>query len=243
MSTVLDLITASLLDLGAIASGEAPTAAESADAFRALNLLLESWRLEALLVYGIDTVTKVMTGATSYTWGAGGDINATRPIHLERAVQRLAGTSPALDLSLQVLNDAEYESIGLKGLQSTIAGWVYLDRAYPLASLFTWPVLPSGDTLLLYVWHPLTAFGALTTTVALPPGYERALQKNLSVELAPSYRDCQITPALGAMAVESKALLKTANNRPRFLSLPAGLPTGWRMGGTSRAAFLSGGNR
>ena len=90
MSTVRDLITAALLDLGALASGESPTAPEAQDAFRRLNLLLETWRLESLLVYAIDTVTKVLTGAASYTWGPGGDIDTTRPVHLSMALQRLA---------------------------------------------------------------------------------------------------------------------------------------------------------
>jgi hypothetical protein len=90
------------------------------------------------------------------------------------------------------------------------------------------------------VWHPLTAFASLDTPVAFPPGYERALQKNLSLELAPGYRDCQVTPALAQQAEQSLALLKLANTRPRYLPLPAGLPTG-RGRGTDRAAFQTGG--
>jgi hypothetical protein len=243
MSTVRDLITAALLDLGAIASGEAPTATEAADGLRRLNLLLETWRLESLMVWSIDTVTLALTGAASYTWGPGGAIPSSRPVRLEHAVQRLAGTSPALDVPLEVLTDGQYESIGLKGLQSSIARWVYLDAAFPLATLRTWPVLPSGDTLLLSVWHPLTAFASLDTTVALPPGYELALQTNLSLELVSMFRDCTVTPALAAQAVRSKALIKVINTRARFLTLPAGLPTGRRGGGgVDRAGFRSGGN-
>ena len=121
MSTVRDLITASLLDLGAIASGESATAAEAADAFRRLNLLLETWRLERLMVYARDEVTKVLTGASSYTIGPSGDINTTRPVALERAGQRVAGTSPTLEYPLDPLTDAGYEDLGLKGLQSGVA--------------------------------------------------------------------------------------------------------------------------
>lgn len=243
MGTVRDLITASLLDLGAIASGEAPTAIEAADSLRRVNLLLETWRLERLLVYAIDEVTKLLTGASSYSIGPGADINTTRPVALERAGQRLAGTSPTLELPLEPLTDEQYEQIGLKGLTSSVAHWIYLDRAYPIATIRTWPILPSGDTLALYLLHPLTAFASLDTPVALPPGYELALQTNLSLELVSMYRDCQVTPALAAQAVNSKALIKVVNSRARFLTLPAGIPTG-RLGGAtmSRAAFLSGGN-
>lgn len=244
MSTVRDLIGAALLDLGAIASGEACTANEAADAFRRLNLIVDQWRLESLMTYARDTITLTLTGAASYTWGSGGAIPSTRPVRLEAAVQRQGSGSSALDFPLQVLTDSEYEQIGLKAMTSSIARWVYLDAAYPLAVLRTYPVLPSGDSLLLYVWHPLTAFASLDTTVALPPGYEIALQLALSIALAPSYRDCVISPALAAMAVEAKALIKGTNAYPRLLRLPAGLPlgqgrSGW--GATSSAAFLSGG--
>ena len=240
MSTVRDLIRAALLDLGVIASGESPTADEAADAFRRLNLLLETWRLERLLVYGIDEVTKVLTGASSYTIGVGADINTTRPVALERAGQRLAGTSPTLEYPLAPLTDEEYEAIAFKGLQSSIARWIYLDRAYPMATIRTWPVLPAGDTLALYLLHPLTAFASLDTTVALPPGYELALQSNLSLHLAPSYRDCVVSDDLRMQARDSKALIKTANSKPRYLTLPAGMPTGRSRRGTDRAAFVSG---
>jgi hypothetical protein len=237
-STVRDLITAALLDLGAIASGESPTAAEAQDAFRALNNLLESWRLESLMAYAVSTVTKVLTGATSYTLGPGGDINTTRPVRLEKAELRLQ-TDPTLDYPLRILTDAEYEAIALKGMTSTLASALYMDRAYPLANVYLWPVQAAGATLLLYPWTPLTAFASLDSTVSLPPGYARALQKNLSLELAPQYRDCVIPAALAAQALAAKALLKTINARPRFLQLPAGLPTGRRRG-TDRAAFLGG---
>jgi hypothetical protein len=79
----------------------------------------------------------------------------------------------------------------------------------------------------------------------LPPGYELALQTSLSIELSSSYRDCTVTPALAAQAVNSKALIKTLNAHPRLLRLPAGLPRGQGAGGgwgTSSAGFLAGGN-
>jgi len=42
MSSVRDLISAALVDLGAIAGGETPTATEAADSFRRLKFLLET---------------------------------------------------------------------------------------------------------------------------------------------------------------------------------------------------------
>ncbi len=196
------------------------------------------------MIYARDEVTKVLTGASSYSIGPSADINTTRPVALERAGQRVAGTSPTLEYALDTLSDAEFEALGLKGLQSSVARWVYYDRGSPTGTIRTYPVLAAGDTLVLYVLHPLTAFASLDTTVALPPGFELALQCNLAVELSSSYRDCTITPALAAQAANSKALIKVNNSQTPLLHLPAGLPLGQGRGGwgTSRAGFLAGGN-
>jgi hypothetical protein len=242
MSTVRDLITAALLDLGAIASGESPTATEAADALRRLNLLLETWRLENLLAYAIDTVAFVLTGAASYTIGPGGAINTTRPVRLEHAALRVQD-APTVDIPLHMLTDEEYQSIVLKGLTGYWGYGLYYDRAAPLGSLFPYPIPPAGATLLLYPWHVLSAFASLDTAVAFPPGYELALQTSLSIELSSSYRDCTMTQALAAQAVRSKALIKAINSQLRVLTLPSGLPTGRRGGGgVDRAGFRSGGN-
>lgn len=230
MSTVRDLVTAALRDLGAIASGEALTADEAADGLAILNELVASWNLERLMVYTITETLFVLTGAASYTYGTGGTINAARPVRLEKAAQRLAGTTPALDLPVAVLTDEEYHDLSLKPLTSTYAHALYLDGAYPLGTLRLWPVPPAGDTLVLWPWNQIAAFAALGTTVDFPPGYARALRTNLALELSPSFRDSTITPWLAAQALESKALIKIANSRPQFLQMPDGIPTGGRTG-------------
>jgi len=201
--------------------------------------MLELWRLEPGMHYAVDTLSLAMTGAASYTIGVGGAFNTTRPIRLEHAALRIQA-SPTLDIPLHMLTDEEYQSLALKGLTGTWGWGLYYDRAFPLGSLFPYPVYPAGSTLLLYPVHPLTAFATLDTEVALPPGYELALQSNVSIELSSSYRDCVITPALAALAPSSKSLIKMSNTRSRFLRLPAGLPQGRRGPGTDRAAFQSG---
>ena len=241
MSSARDLIYAALLDLGTIASGEAPTAAEAMDAFRRLNLMLEQWRLQSLLVYAITSASA--TGKTSYTVGQGGDFNIERPIRLEHAVQRLQG-SPPFDYPLAPLNDAEWEAIALKGLQTGIASYFYWDRGFPTGTVTPWPLMNTADTLILYPWTVLSGFATLDDPVSFPPGYELALQTNLTLHLAAQYRDCQVNPLTAEHAMMGMSLLKVANMRPRHLGLPAALPGrfGARIG-TDRAAFIGGWSR
>lgn len=57
MATVADLIRRSLQTLGQLAAGETPTAAEEADAFLALNDMLDGWAAE-----GMDVSTFAAVG-------------------------------------------------------------------------------------------------------------------------------------------------------------------------------------
>jgi hypothetical protein len=137
------------------------------------------------------------------------------------------------------LNAVEYESIALKDL-STWSYYFYLDGGFPSATLRFYPVMPAGYQALLYPWHALVAFVTLDDPVSFPPGYELALQTNLSLHLVSQYKDCQINPLLGQQAQESLHWLKMGNQRPRHLSLPGPLVGPRSRRGTDRAAFISG---
>ena len=238
--SVLNFITDALLDLGVLAVGEAPTDTEAQDALRRLNDLLETWNLQSLLIYSVDETTKVLTGATSYTIGLGGDINVARPVRIDKAAYRVTVGGTILDFPLEPLTDQQYESIALKSLTTTLPGWFYYDQAFPLGNIFLWPKATTADTLVLWFWHALSSFANLTATVTFPPGYARALRLNLAVELGISYRDAPVTDRLLSAAQESKGWLKTQNHTPRYLRLP-GMLRGTSAGqGTDRAAFYGG---
>jgi len=50
--------------------------------------------------------------------------------------------------------------------------------------------------------------------VQLPPGYERAIQQNLALELEPYYPTAVISQLLRMQAAESKGNVKRSNVRP-----------------------------
>ena len=51
MATLRDDFTAALMELGVLAEGEVPTAAQAADALRAVNRMLGQWQAESLVFY------------------------------------------------------------------------------------------------------------------------------------------------------------------------------------------------
>ena len=77
MTTALDLISSSLRSIGALASGEVPTAEQTDDAFNMLNDMLAQWSNERMLVpYKTQVVFPVVPNTYQYTIGPGGTIGA-----------------------------------------------------------------------------------------------------------------------------------------------------------------------
>jgi hypothetical protein len=122
--------------------------------------------------------------------------------------------SPDAEFPLTPLTDDEWAGIQIKALTSTIPTCWWYQTAYPLGVLYFWPI-PTGTTLSgsLYVPTAVTQFAALTTSVSLPPGYQRMLTSNLAVEISPEYPDGSLKPATVTAATDSKAAVKRMNKK------------------------------
>lgn len=227
MGTALDIINDSTRLIGVKQKGEALDGDESADALRRLNLLVDSWANEKLMLAQLIERTHSLTSGTgSYTIGSGGTINTTWPIKIERAFTR---DSNNLDTSIEIIDNKEWARISLKNTSGLYPAYLYYRRAYPLGTIELYPLPGSGLTLYLEVWDQLTQFTNLSTSASFPPGYERALIYNLAVELAPEY-GAALRPEIYELAKQSKADIKTANLEvPRMAcDLPIGYKTSHR---------------
>jgi len=77
MAQPIDIISRALKDIGALASGETPTADEAQDAFDMLNDMIDQWSNEDMMVfYRTEIVFPITPGQTQYTIGPGGQIGA-----------------------------------------------------------------------------------------------------------------------------------------------------------------------
>ncbi len=211
MATVQTLIDRSLRLIGAVESGESATATESADALTALNAMIESWQTEKLIVYSlVDTALTLTPSDASYTVGPSGNFNLTpRPFVLENIYLRASD----IDYPIQVVDQARWYAIPDKTSDSDIPIFAYYEPTYPTGTLQLWPVPNTAHSLHIVTWTPVSSFAAVGTTVALPQGYERALTYNLAVEIAPEFGK-EASGSVQNIAVESKAAVKRANQRP-----------------------------
>jgi hypothetical protein len=77
MTQVIDIISRSLKDIGALEAGETPTPEAAQDAFDMLNDILDQWSNESMMVtYKTEIIFPITPGQTQYTIGPNGQIGA-----------------------------------------------------------------------------------------------------------------------------------------------------------------------
>lgn len=217
----IDLIKTSMRLIGAIATGETPSADEAADGLRALNDVLERWSIESLAVYGnLPEVYATVAGQSLYSYGPGGNWDAPRPAFISNLYTTVDGMDyPAQEWALE-----EYNAVALKSQrQPIVERWVFVNDA-PLAQVILWPTPSRSTPITLDTPRILTQVAAISTTMTLPPGYASALQYAVAEELAPQYG----SPIdVSARARAAKALIKRANRTSRTMSFdPTLVPNG-----------------
>ena len=179
--TAQTLINAALRSIGTYASGESPSAQELADGLEALRFMLQSWSARNIRLYYTKQDTKVLTGAASYTIGAGGSIDTVRPASIRGAYVRDGAGS---DHTLDIIDEARYRSISLKSI-GEIPEYLYYNPEYPLGVLYLYPL--GTGTLYLDSLKPLTDPTLVTDTISFPPEYNEAIKYNLAVRLSSEY--------------------------------------------------------
>lgn len=213
--TAQDIIKDALRDLGRFGKGESLDDDDSERGLQASKDLLDAWSIEKLIVFATTTISQALTaGKSSYTIGASGaDITATRPLNIEVAVIRDAG---GVDHPMRVIAFLDYERIQTKTVQSDLPLRIAFNPGFPNGTLHLYPAPASANTLRADVVTQLVQLTAQATVFSMPPGFRRAVRKNLALELAPMFG---VTPGpwLIKQAIESKAMVKRNNIQNREL--------------------------
>jgi hypothetical protein len=216
--TALDLITDALLGMGVYAPGEPLTAADSSFCLQRLNTMIDSWSNEALMTFAIlEQSGTLIPGQWQYTIGTGGNFNMTRPLRILASpgscyVQDSNGNR----YNLEVVPRDRWNLIGnIAKVTANFPNTLFYDPQYPLGIINVYPIPNVGWTLYFDSYLQLSEFAALTTAMSLPPGYQAAIQDNLTVELWRFFKPdgAQIPPSTLAIAARSKGNVKRTNMR------------------------------
>jgi hypothetical protein len=208
MATAISMITRSMRLAGVIGKAETPSPDEAADGLAALNAMLESWSIERLFVYYIvqESLTLV-PGTATYTMGTGGDLNTTRPTQIDDSC---FVSYNGMDIPIQLINADAYAGLVAKQIQSNLPMYLFADMQYPLVRLSFYPVPNTAYTAAIRSWKQVQTFPLLTTVLALPPGYQRAIEYSLAEEFGPEF-GVDIMPQVRAIAGKARTNIKRIN--------------------------------
>jgi hypothetical protein len=230
MATALDMILRARRLLNAHGVGETLDTELANDGLEALNAMLDSWSIDGLMIYAIQSNTFTLTGAQTYTIGTGGTFNMARPDRIEGAYTSVNGT----DYPLTIINNDQWNDIAVKNLTSTYTEYIKYEPFTPLGALSVYPKALGAITLNTY--QPLQAFETLTEVLVLPRGYERTIAYCLAVEIAPE-TGRPVSRELMMTAMSSKAALQRINADDCELNIDPVL-----LGLTSHGNMLNGYN-
>lgn len=204
---VSDLIRSSMRLIGAIATGETPTADETADGLLVLNDMLENWSTETLSVWGSSNQTfNLVANQSVYTIGPTGNWVTTRPQDIDDAYMNFAG----VDFPVKVISQTQYNEINLKTMKQPIVERLLYVNEFPLGVVTVWPV-PTSAAPITLTMNRILSFPVLATdTLTGPPGFLKALRYCLAVEFAPEF-GVEASNTVIQVAADAKGDYKRAN--------------------------------
>ena len=221
MATTKQLIDRALRSIGVLASGEEAKPDELSDALAYAKAMLDSWSNDTLMVPAYTREEFNLTGARSYTIGPDGDFDTVRPLSLRHMRVRDDG---GLETVVRIASLEQWAREPLKDSERHAPAYAYYENTYPLGRILFSSFTTTGDKLLLVSLKPIADLPALTSDVTYPPGYDRAIQLGLAIELAPEYGK-QVSAAQASLYQQAISALKrtSAANRVPSLSVDEGL--------------------
>lgn len=219
-----DFIKSALRLVGALASGENPSASEMTDAQQVLNDMLDAWSAERTSIFVVPRITldqnqvPLTLAANKQTYLLGNateneDFLLARPPKLERvSILYSASQSTPVELGMDMLDDVEWQAIANKSTPSLLPQVCYVETGFPDMSLNFWPIPTQANPVVLYLWSALQQFSDLETQFSFPPAYARAIRYSLAVDLAAEFPgDLQKLPIVMKIASQAKSMIQAMN--------------------------------
>lgn len=224
---VSTLILNALIANGEKAIGGSLSADEQPFYLGKLNAMTESWSLDRRMCYQVLQENFALTASTgTYTIGSGATFNTARPTKILKAFVR---DSSSADSEVTVIPYDAYDSVIYKGLSGSYPEYLYYDQGFDASGFGTIKLYPqpqAGLTLYIDSAKQLQSFASVTTALLMPPGYQRAIESNFTIETAPGLKSVQ--PEVIKIAKESKALVMGVNLPDTVSRMDSGIARGSR---------------
>ena len=220
--TGMQIVTSALRELGILGMVQTASGDRLDDGIDAACGLLDSWRLERLLIPGITiSLYNLASGTQTYTIGTGGTFNQTYPTSIEcwSVIPDGSATNPVEHPMGRPLTSDQWQAIRVKSSTGSYPTSLYYDHSYAagLGTVLVHPIPNSNlPDVKLYARVPALTALVAATSYDLAPGVHRALILNLAMELVDRYGSAAIvSPNLDKRATTSLAAIKRANIVPK----------------------------
>lgn len=220
MATALSMINRSMRLARVIGRGETLDADEAADGLIALNSMLDSWATERLFVYAIrDETFSWAASAASRTVGSAGDFATDRPTKVDGSSYF---TTNGIDYPISLIGSDTYSALQVKTTTNSFPRFLYVDyTSSALVTIYAYEVPSATLTFHLRTWKLLQSFSALTDALALPPGYQRAIEFSLAEEFGSEF-GAEIPANVIRIAAKARSNIKRINQPTQVLAVETG---------------------
>jgi hypothetical protein len=203
MANIPDLLTDSLILVGAYAQGQTPNTDDMSLAFRVINRKLDSLSAEKLSMIGLKGQSYFLSGQASYSYGPGTIwATPTRPIKIKSAstISTLGTEHPA-----KICTADEWAAIDDKTRTGVYVEAMFYDQGFPTGNIYVTPK-PFGGNMWLWTFEAIPQLPAQTGTVQLAPGFEQAIVDLAAVELCIAFQR-PVTQELMGSATQAKQVI------------------------------------
>ena len=219
MATALSMIKSAMRKAQVSTKGETPDSDESADGLAVLNAMLDSWQVDRLFVYQVkeESFTWAANDQTQ-TIGAAGDFVTDLPTRVADDCEFVVNN---ISYPVTLIDVDAWASIPDKTTTSTAPWFIYPEYGAALVTLYCYPIPNANVSFKLRSWKRLQSFAALTTDLALPPGYQRAIEYSLAEEFGPEF-GVDVPAAVSRIAMSARRIIRRVNSPSPVMRSDAG---------------------
>jgi len=218
MTTINELLSDALIDLGKLSPVDTIDPADQVHALRVANRLFGRWATNNLLIPYTTSESFSGSGSASYTMGTAGTASSTRALRIIGAYSN-DGT---YDRPIKIINQDQYNQIHDKSYDGRPTALFY-DPVYAIGVIYLWKVPSTSYTIYIESIKYLHASLSLGDTVSLSKEYEDFIVLGLRNRLAGSF-GVPVTQDMRVEYIIAERDIKILNsaNRSLLMNMPAG---------------------
>jgi hypothetical protein len=214
MTAAVDIITDALIGSTIKGADETISSEDAQICLRRLKRMLDSWGNETLLMFDTNTESFTMTpNVPNYLTSL---LPSGRFVSLDSIYVRLS----QIDYPVEIIDQQKYQQIPYKPTPA-IPAYCFYNPSYPNGEMIFYPTPYAAFECFVTSRVRLEGAITLTTDIALPDGYEKAIVDSLSEDIWTSFKGSIPVPQdVKDMARKARKVLKINNTAVLEMDTP-----------------------